>query len=317
MILPAMGMVSDIIATFARKPLFGYRPMVYSIAGIAGLGFIVWGHHMFQSGMDPRLGTGFMVATIMIALPVGREGLQLAGHDLERQHPVTRRRCCSPWRSCRMFIIGGLSRHLHGRHAGGHLHPRHLLHRRPPSLRAVHASSLFGIFGGIYFWFPKMFGRMMNETLGQGAFLPDVHRRQLHVLPDAHSRRRRACRAAITMPTDATATCDNVHAAQPVHEHLGAIVLGSAQFIFVVNFFVQPVLRPEGAAAIRGSATRWNGRAPSPPPHGNFERVPIVFRGPYEYSDPAYGAADDHAMQAANLPDEHEPMPAKTVPVHA
>src|SRR5436309_5741893 len=69
MILPAMGMVSDIIATFSRKPLFGYRPMVYSLAGIAGLGFIVWGHHMFQSGMDPRLGTGFMIATIMIALP--------------------------------------------------------------------------------------------------------------------------------------------------------------------------------------------------------------------------------------------------------
>src|SRR5881409_2499560 len=69
MILPAMGMVSDIITTFARKPLFGYRPMVYSIAGIAGLGFIVWGHHMFQSGMDPRLGTGFMIATILIALP--------------------------------------------------------------------------------------------------------------------------------------------------------------------------------------------------------------------------------------------------------
>src|SRR5205807_1472607 len=69
MILPAMGMVSDIISTFARRPLFGYRAMIYSIAGIAGLGFIVWGHHMFQSGMDPRLGTGFMIATIMIALP--------------------------------------------------------------------------------------------------------------------------------------------------------------------------------------------------------------------------------------------------------
>src|SRR5438309_2162667 len=69
MILPAMGMVSDILSTFARRPLFGYRAMIYSIVGIAGLGFIVWGHHMFQSGMDPRLGTGFMIATIMIALP--------------------------------------------------------------------------------------------------------------------------------------------------------------------------------------------------------------------------------------------------------
>src|SRR5260370_10160552 len=69
MILPGMGMVSDIISTFARKELFGYRAMVYSLAVIAGLGFIVWGHQMFQSGMDPRLGTGFMIDTIMIALP--------------------------------------------------------------------------------------------------------------------------------------------------------------------------------------------------------------------------------------------------------
>ena len=69
MILPAMGMVSDIIACFSRKPIFGYKPMVYSISGIAGLGFIVWGHHMFVSGMNPMLGMTFMVSTMMIALP--------------------------------------------------------------------------------------------------------------------------------------------------------------------------------------------------------------------------------------------------------
>src|SRR5204863_4162727 len=69
MILPAMGMVSDIVSCFAGKPIFGYKPMVYSIAGIAGLGFIVWGHHMFVSGMSPVLGMTFMVATMFIALP--------------------------------------------------------------------------------------------------------------------------------------------------------------------------------------------------------------------------------------------------------
>src|SRR5262245_63396605 len=69
MILPAMGMVSDIVACFSRKPIFGYKPMVYSISGIAGLGFIVWGHHMFVSGMNPLLGMTFMVSTMMIALP--------------------------------------------------------------------------------------------------------------------------------------------------------------------------------------------------------------------------------------------------------
>ncbi len=100
MILPAMGMVSDIIATFARKPLFGYRPMVYSIAGIAGLGFIVWGHHMFQSGMDPRLGTGFMIATIMIALPSAVKvfnWLAPPGRPISSTPPP----CSTPWPSCR------------------------------------------------------------------------------------------------------------------------------------------------------------------------------------------------------------------------
>src|SRR5258708_25424796 len=69
MILPAMGMVSDIISTFSRKPLFGYKPMVFAIGTIAGLGFIVWGHHMFQSGMNPALGATFMLSTMLIALP--------------------------------------------------------------------------------------------------------------------------------------------------------------------------------------------------------------------------------------------------------
>src|SRR5439155_13699064 len=69
MILPAMGFVSDIISTFARKPIFGYKAMVFSLMGIAGLGFIVWGHHMFQSGMNPALGTAFMISTMVIAVP--------------------------------------------------------------------------------------------------------------------------------------------------------------------------------------------------------------------------------------------------------
>ena len=145
MILPAMGMVSDIIATFARKPLFGYQPMVYSIAGIAGLGFIVWGHHMFQSGMDPRLGTGFMLATIMIALPSAVKVFNWLG-TIWRGNIQFTTPMLNALAFVAMFVIGGLSRHLHGRHAGGYLHPRHLLHRRPHPLRAVHVSSMFGIF---------------------------------------------------------------------------------------------------------------------------------------------------------------------------
>src|SRR5436305_13649843 len=108
MILPAMGMVSDIISTFARKPLFGYKPMVYSIVGIAGLGFIVWGHHMFQSGMDPRLGTGFMIATIMIALPSAVKTFNWLGTSWGANIHFT-----TPMPTAlafvAMFVIGGLS----------------------------------------------------------------------------------------------------------------------------------------------------------------------------------------------------------------
>ena len=136
MILPAMGMVSDIIATYSRKPLFGYKPMVLAIAGIAGLGFIVWGHHMFQSGMNPALGATFMLSTMMIALPSAIKVFNWLGTMWGGRHPVH---------------LGDAQRHglrgdvhhrrpvgnLHGGHPGGHAHPRHLLHRRPHPLRAL------------------------------------------------------------------------------------------------------------------------------------------------------------------------------------
>src|SRR4051812_16607730 len=108
MILPAMGMVSDIIATFARKPIFGYRPMVYAMAGIAFLGFIVWAHHMFQSGMNPTLGTTFAVSTMFIAVPSAIKTFNwlgtLWGGNIQFTVPM-----CNALAFVSMFIIGGLS----------------------------------------------------------------------------------------------------------------------------------------------------------------------------------------------------------------
>ena len=132
MILPAMGMVSDIIATFSRKPLFGYRPMVFAIAGIAGLGFIVWGHHMFQSGMDPRLGTGFMLATIMIALPSAVKVFNwlgtIWGGNIQYTTPML-----NALAFVAMFIIGGLTGIFMAATPVDIYIPRHLFHRRPTS----------------------------------------------------------------------------------------------------------------------------------------------------------------------------------------
>ena len=108
MILPAMGFVSDIISTFSRKPLFGYKPMVFAIAGIAGLGFIVWGHHMFQSGMNPALGATFMLSTMMIALPSAVKVFNWLGTMWGGRLQYTSA-MLNAMAFVAMFIIGGLS----------------------------------------------------------------------------------------------------------------------------------------------------------------------------------------------------------------
>src|SRR5262249_16960888 len=169
MILPAMGMVSDILSTCARRPLLGCRAMISSIVGIAGLGFIVWGHHMFQSGMDPRLGTGFMIATIMIALPSAVKVFNWLGTVYMGNLQLTTA-CLFALSFVSLFIIGGLSGifmaatpvdiFIHDTYfIVAHLH------------YVLFASSLMGIFAGIYFWYPKMFGRMLNEPWGKVHFV--------------------------------------------------------------------------------------------------------------------------------------------------
>ena len=169
MILPAMGMVSDIIATFSRKPLFGYKPMVFAIAGIAGLGFIVWGHHMFQSGMNPALGATFMLSTMMIALPSAIKVFNWLGTMWGGRLQYTTA-MLNAMAFVAMFIIGGLSgifmaatpvdMHIHDTYfIVGHIH------------YVLFGGSMFALFGAIQHWFPKMFGRLMDERLGRLHFL--------------------------------------------------------------------------------------------------------------------------------------------------
>src|SRR5437588_12102720 len=168
LILPALGMDSDIIPPSARKPRFGYRPTVYSLAGIAGLGFIVWGHHMFQSGIDPRLGTGFMLATIMIALPSAIKVFNWLGTLWNGNVQYT---------AAMLFALGFVSQFIIGGLSGIFMAATPVdifIHDTYFIVAHLHyvlfTSSLFGIFGAIYFWYPKMFGRMMNETWGKVHF---------------------------------------------------------------------------------------------------------------------------------------------------
>jgi cytochrome c oxidase subunit 1 len=160
MILPAMGIVSDVMAVFARKPIFGYRSMAYAMCGIAGLGWIVWGHHMFQSGMNPYLGTTFMISTMVIAVPSAIKTFNWLG-TLWRGQIHLSTPMLNALAFVAMFAIGGLSGifmastpvdiFIHDTYfIVGHIH------------YVLFGGSLFGAFAGLYFWFPKMFGRKMN-----------------------------------------------------------------------------------------------------------------------------------------------------------
>jgi len=295
MILPAMGMVSDVISTFARKPLFGYRPMVYSIAGIAGLGFIVWGHHMFQSGMDPRLGTGFMIATMLIALPSAVKVFNWLGTCWGANIRYTTGMLFA-LSFVAMFVIGGLSGiFMASTPTDVYFHDTYFI------VAHIHyvlfTSSLFGIFGSIYHWFPKMFGRMLNETwgkvhfvltfaLGNAVFFP------MHIIGIGGHPRRYYDPTLYRFLQDL----------QPLNVFMStcALLLGASQLIFVFNI-LWSLMRGQKATRNPWDSTTLEWVAPSPPGHGNFEVIPTVHRGPYEYSVP--GMDKDFLPQT----DEHAP----------
>jgi cytochrome c oxidase subunit 1 len=297
MILPAMGITSDILATFARKPIFGYKPMVYSICAIAGLGFIVWAHHMFQSGMNPGLAMAFMVSTMMIALPSAIKTFNWLGTLWGGQIRFTTA-MLNALAFVSMFIIGGLSgifmaatpvdMHIHDTYyIVGHIH------------YVLFGGSTFAIFAGIYYWFPKMFGRFMNETWGKihfvlsfllfnGVFFT------MHILGAGGMPRR------IANPYNYS----YLQQLQPMNEFMTwcAFGLGAVQILLLVNmFWSMKHGKPAGKNPWNANGLEWV--APSPPPHGNFETVPNCYRGPYEYSVP--GRAEDFYPQ-----DEPGPDPA-------
>jgi len=290
MILPAMGMVSDIMATFARKPVFGYKPMVYSIAGIAGLGFIVWGHHMFQSGMSPVLGMAFMTSTMLIALPSGVKVFNwlatLWGGQLRFTSAML-----NAVTFVSMFIIGGLSGiFMAATPVDIAIHDTYFI------VAHIHyvlfGGSMFGVFAGVYYWFPKMFGRLLDERMGKvhwilsfigfnGVFFP-MHIQGMALMPR---------RIANPYEYDYLANMQGMSQFMTYCAYLLAV----AQLVFFINILYS-LYRGRVATERnpwRANTLEW--AAPSPPPHGNFDAVPTVYRGPYEFSAP--GAKEDYLPQ--------------------
>jgi len=274
-IIPAMGVVSHVLANFARKPVFGYRAMAAAMLAIGGLGFLIWGHHMFVSGMNPRLGIAFSVLTLAIGVPSAVKTFNWLGTLWGARIRLT-----TPMLFAigfiSLFVSGGLTGLVLGQTAldmvfhdtwfvTGHFH------------LIMGVAAVFGIFAATYYWFPKMFGRMMNETMGKlhfwltfvgvyAIFIP------FHILGIAGHPRRYADTAwfEFLRPLDPLHVCITI----------AAFVTAAAQVIFLINFFLS---LSKGAKAgdnpWEATTLEWS--------NGDFEkRLPTVCRGPYEYSVP-------------------------------
>ena len=294
-ILPGMGITSQILSTFSRKPIFGYKAMVYAIMGIGVMGFLVWGHHMFISGMSPYSAIAFSILTLSIGVPSAIKTFNWLGTMWGG-----RIRFHSPMLYAigfvSLFVSGGLSGLFLGQPSLDlYLHDTYFVVAHFHIVMGV--AAIFGIFEGTCYWFPKMLGRMMNETLSKihfwitfagvyAIFMP------MHYIGLAGHPRRYA----------ETSGVEYLGSLQPVHVFITivALITIGAQLVFVFNFFWS-LFRGQKATENPWEATTLEWTVPSPPPHDNFGgQLPVVYRGAYEYGKP--GAATDYLMQ--NAPDQ-------------
>ena len=289
-ILPGMGITSHLLSVFSRKPVFGYRAMVAATIAIGALGFMVWGHHMFVSGMDPYAGFAFSALTTAIAVPSAIKTFNWLGTIWGgRLHFNTPLLFSIGFVS--LFITGGLTGPILAQPALNiYVHDTYFVVAHFHLIMAM--AGLFAVFAATHFWFPKMFGRMMNERLGKlhfwttflGAyaiFLP------MHLLGIAGHPRRYSELTGVHYIT----------ALIPLQRFItyAAILTISAQLIFLVNFFWS-MFRGAAAGANPWQCTTLEWTLPSPAARDGFgDHQPVVNHGPYEYSVP--GAENDFRMQ--------------------
>jgi len=295
LILPSMGVVSEIIAVFSRKPIFGYKAMVFALMAIGGLGFIVWGHHMFVSGMNLLLSATFSFSTMVIAVPSAIKTFNwmgtVWGGSIRFKTPM-----CFALAFVSMFVIGGLSG-IYMASTPVDLFIHHTYFIVAHIHYVLFGGSLFGVFAGIYFWYPKMFGRMMNEFWGKVHFVLAFMFFNLTFFP-MHNLGLNGMMRRIADPT----LYDHLRSQQPLQIFitLSAFGLGLSTIPFFINFFYSMFKGPKAPKNPWNSTTlEWT--LPSPPGHGNFEVTPTVYHGPYEYSVP--GMEQDFLPQNQPAPD--------------
>ncbi len=293
LILPAMGIVGEVIANNTRKPLWGYKTLVYSIIFLGFLSFVVWAHHMFITGMGTTISAFFATTTMIISIPsviiLTCFILSLWGAAIRYTVPMLFAIAFLP-----MFAIGGLTGlplglpasdiHLHDTYyVIGHFH------------YVVAPGTIMALFAGVYYWFPKVTGRMMNRKLGlihfwlSFVFMNAIFMPMFFVGMRGVSRR---------LYDQTNYMLGSDVQGLTVMSSWSAWMLGIAQVFFIVNFFWS-IRNGKKVSNNPWDATTLEWAAPSPPPHGNFTTPPVVHCGPYEYSVPG---------QASDFSPQHQPL---------
>jgi cytochrome c oxidase subunit 1 len=308
LILPAMGIVAEVITNNTRKPIWGYKSLVYAALAVGFMSFIVWAHHMYLTGMGQKIATFFQTTTMIVSIPsviiLTCMFLSLWGGSIRFNTPMLFALAFLP-----MFGIGGLTGLPLGLAASDlYLHDTYYVIAHFHYV--VAPGTIFALFAGVYFWFPKMTGRRMNEFWGQVHFWCSFVFMNVVFMPMFAQGIKGMLRRMSDGGVNYSAAVVNKtgSAASPMIDALpdtvmqlngwilwAAIALGIAQIPFILNLFWSISHGEKVNSDNPWRATTLDWQTPTPPPHGNFTHEPLVVRGPYEYSAP--GATEDFTPQ--------------------